>query len=128
MDPVTVLFDEDCGVCRWSAQQLRRWARDGALRFAGIRSAEGERLLGGMDPDDRLASWHAAAGNGAVWSGGFAIPVVARRLRGGAPLADLAETFPGATDRLYRWIAGHRFVLGTLLGERACAVDPLAGR
>jgi predicted DCC family thiol-disulfide oxidoreductase YuxK len=128
MDPVTVLFDEDCGVCRWSARQLQKWDRSGVLRFAGIRSAEGDRLLGGMDPDVRLASWHVAAGNGAVWSGGFAIPVLARRLRGGAPLARLAEAFPTATDRLYVWIAAHRSVLGTLLGARACAVEPMAHR
>jgi len=128
MDPITVLFDEDCGLCRWSADKLRAWDSDGALRFVGIRSAGGARILQGMDMDTRMASWHAAAGNGAVWSAGAAVPVVARRLRGGAPIAWLAETFPETTERLYRWIATHRVEIGRFSGEQACAVNPSVER
>jgi predicted DCC family thiol-disulfide oxidoreductase YuxK len=124
MDPMTVLFDEDCGLCRWSADQLRRWDTVGTLSFAGIRSATGDRLLAGMDMATRLASWHVVASNGAVWSAGAAVPVVARRLRGGAPLGWLAEAFPGTTERVYRWITAHRPEIARLLGEHACAVDP----
>ena len=128
MDPVTVLFDEDCGLCRWSASKLRAWDEGEALRFAGIRSTAGAGLLHGMDMDTRLASWHAAADNGAVWSGGAAVPVIARRLRGGAPIAWLAEMFPETTERLYRWVTAHRLEFGRALGEKACAVDPSAQR
>ena len=122
--PITVLFDEDCGLCRWSADKLRTWDRSDALRFVGIRSAEGDRILHGMDTDTRLASWHAAAPNGAVWSAGSAVPVIARHLRSGRPIAWLAETFPETTERLYRWVAAHRLELGRVLGQRACAVNP----
>jgi predicted DCC family thiol-disulfide oxidoreductase YuxK len=128
MDPITVLFDEDCGLCRWSASKLRTRDTDGGLRFVGIRSETGSTILRTMDLETRLASWHVAAENGAVWSGGAAIPVVARRLRGGAPVAWLTETFPEITERLYRWIAAHRLVLARLLGEQACAVNPSVQR
>jgi predicted DCC family thiol-disulfide oxidoreductase YuxK len=128
MDPITVLFDEDCGLCRWSADKLRLWDSERALSFVGIRSATGDRLLAGMDMPARLASWHAAASNGAVWSAGAAIPVVARRLRGGAPIAWLAEAFPETTEHLYRWVTAHRPEIGRLLGEHACAVNPSATR
>ncbi|MEP7060408.1 MAG: DUF393 domain-containing protein [Actinomycetota bacterium] len=128
MDPITVLFDEDCGLCRWSADKLRLRDTDGALTFVGIGSATGELLLSGMDMEMRLASWHAAASNGAVWSAGAAVPVLARRVRGGAPIAWLAETFPDTTERLYRWIAAHRVDIGRLLGEHACAVNPSVSR
>lgn len=128
MDAIAVLFDEDCGLCRWSADKLGTWDKDDALRFIGIRSVEGDRILHAMDMDTRLASWHAAADNGAVWSAGAAVPVVARRLRGGAPIAWLAETFPETTERLYGWVVAHRLEISRLLGERACAVDPSVGR
>jgi len=128
MDPMTVLFDEDCGLCRWGADKLRAWDRDGALRFAGIGSANGRRMLHGMEMETRSASWHAASENGAVWSAGAALPVIARRLHGGAPIAWLAETFPDTTERLYRWVTAHRLEFGRALGEQACAVNPSAHR
>lgn len=128
MDPVTVLFDEDCGPCRWSADKLRVWDSEDALRFVGIRSPGGARILQGMDMDTRMASWHAAASNGAVWSAGAAIPVVVRRLRGGAPIAWLAETFPETAERLYRWVSTHRVEISRFLGERSCAVNPSVER
>ena len=128
MDSLTVLFDEECGLCRWSAGKLRRWACDGTLRFVGIRSPEGGRILRDVDAGTRLASWHVAADNGAVWSAGAAVPLLARRLRGGAAIAWLAETVPETTERLYGWVTTHRMQIGRLLGEQACAVNASAQR
>jgi predicted DCC family thiol-disulfide oxidoreductase YuxK len=70
------------------------------------------------------ASWHLVAPNGRTYSGGKAVPQLARLLPAGAPIAALASAFPRATDRAYRWVARHRERLGRVLGERACAVDP----
>jgi predicted DCC family thiol-disulfide oxidoreductase YuxK len=128
MEPITVLFDEDCGLCRWSAGKLHTWDTANALRFVGIRSDAGRTTLRTMDVETRLESWHVATENGAVWSGGAAIPLVARRLRGGTPVAWLAETIPDTTERLYRWIAAHRLVFARLLGEQACAINPSVQR
>jgi predicted DCC family thiol-disulfide oxidoreductase YuxK len=42
----TVVYDDDCGFCRWSAERLRTRDRRHALRFVTLRSDEAERLLG----------------------------------------------------------------------------------
>jgi predicted DCC family thiol-disulfide oxidoreductase YuxK len=124
MDRATVLYDEDCGFCRWSADRMRAWDRHGRLAFAAIQGAEGARLLASMDPTARLASWHVVSSGGEVRSAGAAVPGVLRRLPGGTPLAALGDTFPHTTERLYRWTVHHRAQLGRMLGRRACAVRP----
>lgn len=73
----------------------------------------------------RRGTWHLVdADGGRVVSGGAAIPPVLDLLPGGRPLAATAARFPRLTDRAYRWVADHRRMLGRLLGQRACAVDP----
>jgi predicted DCC family thiol-disulfide oxidoreductase YuxK len=120
----TVLFDGDCGLCRWSAEQLRRWDRAGALTFATLDSPLAYDLLVGMDPQTRLGSWHLVDADGVIWSAGAAIPEVLRRLPGGAPFGWLAAVSPTLTERAYRAISRRRLQLGRLLGQRACSVDP----
>jgi predicted DCC family thiol-disulfide oxidoreductase YuxK len=120
----TVLFDEDCGFCRWSADKLRRWDTRGRLMFASIQSARGAELLNAVAVAERLDSMHAVTPDGRVWSGGWAVRVILAELRGGSALASIAATFPGATERHYRLVAFHRNRLGRLLGQRACNVDP----
>ncbi len=119
-----MLYDEDCGFCRWSLDRLLRWDRRGRLRAAPIQGEEGGRLLADLSEEDRLASWHLVAPDGRRSSGGAAAGPLARLLPAGAPVALLAETFPRSTDRLYRWVARHRDSLGRRLGEQVCAVDP----
>jgi predicted DCC family thiol-disulfide oxidoreductase YuxK len=120
----TVLFDEDCGFCRWSADKLRRWDTRDRLMFASIQSAKGAELLHAVPVAERLDSMHAVAPDGRVWSGGQAVRVVLTELPGGSALASIAATFPGATERIYRLAARHRQRIGRLLGQRACSVDP----
>lgn len=124
MEAATVFFDEDCGFCRWSSDRLRAWDRHGRLRFASIQGAEGDRWLGGVTPEARLASWHLVGPDGTIVSGGAAVPPVLRQLPGGRPLAALFAASPTATEHLYRWTVRHRVRLGALLGQRACSVDP----
>jgi len=119
-----VLYDEDCGFCRWSLDRVLRWDRRGRLRAVPIQSQEGDRFLADLNEHDRLASWHLVRPDGRRDSGGAAIGPMTRLLPAGAPGAFLAETFPRSTDRLYRWVARHREALGRRLGAEACAVDP----
>ncbi|HET9672943.1 MAG TPA: DCC1-like thiol-disulfide oxidoreductase family protein [Actinomycetota bacterium] len=128
MDRATVLYDPDCGLCRWSAERLRRWDRGGRLRFAPLGGAEADELLHELPVAERWASWHLVDAHGRVRSGGRAVAPVLRLLPGGAPLAAAASRFPRATDHAYRWVAEHRDHLGRVLGQRACAVDPSAPR
>jgi predicted DCC family thiol-disulfide oxidoreductase YuxK len=124
MDRAIVLYDQDCGFCRWSAERLRAWDRHGALRFEAIQDPDADAWLGGMGPAARLGSWHFVEPGGHVWSAGAATAPLLGRLPGGRPLAALARRFPGVTERLYRGVANHRDQLGRMLGARACSVDP----
>jgi predicted DCC family thiol-disulfide oxidoreductase YuxK len=119
-----VLYDEDCGFCRWSADRLRAWDRAGTVSFRSIQAADRAGMLDALDPISRYASWHVVVPDGRIWSGGAAVPALTRRLPGGRPVAALAEAFPGTTERLYRFVARHRDRFGAALGQRACAVDP----
>jgi predicted DCC family thiol-disulfide oxidoreductase YuxK len=124
MRRAVILFDNDCGFCRWSLSKLLAWDRHGRLRPVALQSEEADDLLMGMDRERKMASWHLVAPNGRISSGGAAVPQLARLLPAGAPTAALASTFPRTADRAYRWVARHRGRLGRVLGERACAVDP----
>jgi predicted DCC family thiol-disulfide oxidoreductase YuxK len=124
MERHVVIYDEDCGFCRWALDRLLRWDRRENLRAAPIQSEEGDELLADLTEQERLASWHLITPNGRRYSGGAAAGPMARLLPAGAPVAFLAETFPRTTDRVYGWVARNRDSLGRRLGEQACSVDP----
>ena len=118
---VTVLFDRDCGFCRWSVGRLLAWDRDGRLRPVAIQSDEGQRLLADLTPQRRLASAHAIDADGRRTSGGDAFATVAAVLPGGAPLAALGRRAPGAVRRAYDAIADRRSLFGKLVTDGAKA-------
>ncbi len=118
---VTVLYDHDCGFCRWSIGRLLAWDRAGRLRPLAIQSAEGQRLLAGLTPEQRLATAHAVDAAGRRASGGDAIAPIAAVLPGGAPLAALARRAPALARAGYRAVAGRRSILGKLISDAARA-------
>jgi predicted DCC family thiol-disulfide oxidoreductase YuxK len=123
----TVLYDEDCGFCRWSADKLRTWDTRDRLTFAAIQSPRGAELLVAVPEAQRVDSMHAVTPDGRVWSGGHAVQVILAELPGGSLLASIAAAFPGATGWIYHLVARHRQRLGRMLGQRACSVDPTTG-
>lgn len=124
---IAVLYDEDCGFCRWSADKLRAWDTRDRLAFAAIQSPQGAELLHAVPEAERLDSMHAVTPDGRVWSGGQAVRVILAELPGGSVPASIAAAFPAATDMTYRLVARHRERLGRMLGQRACSVDPATG-
>ena len=124
MERHVVLYDQNCGFCRWSLDRLLSLDRHRRLRAIPIQGEEGDRLLADLVERDRLASWHLVTPDGRRYSGGAATGPLARLLPYGAAVAFLAETFPRTTDRLYHWAARNRDKLSRRLGEQACAVDP----
>ena len=118
---VTVLYDRDCGFCRWTVGKLLAWDRAGRLRPVAIQSDEGQRLLADLTPEQRLASAHAIDGAGRRSSGGDAFGTIAAALPGGAPVAALARRAPGLMRATYDAIAARRSVFGKLIGDRAKA-------
>jgi len=124
---ITVLYDEDCGFCRWSADKLKASDTRRRLTFAAIQSPRGAELLYAVPEAQRLDSMHAVSLDGRVWSGGHAVRVILAQLPGGSILASIAAALPDAADTTYRLVARHRERLGRMLGQRACSVDPTTG-
>jgi len=99
--------------------KLLAWDRRSRLRAVAIQDPEGQRLLADLTPQERLASAHAVDAAGRRWSGGAAAAPVLRELPGGRPFAALLAASPGATERVYRWVADHRSAVGKLIPARA---------
>lgn len=115
----TILYDRDCGFCRWSLAKVLAWDRGGRLRPVALQDPEADRLLGPMDEERKMASWHLVGPDGEVRSAGGAFPDLLRLLPGGGPFRAFAERFPGITDRAYRWVARNRSTLATPIPRRA---------
>ncbi len=114
-----LLYDADCGFCRWSVARVLGWDRRRVLRPVPIQGAEGARLLADLDADARMDSWHLVEGDGARTSAGAAVAPLARLLVGGGPAARLAERFPAAVERVYRTLVRRRGSLGVLITDGA---------
>lgn len=112
-----VLYDSDCAFCKWSLGKILAWDRRGALRPVAIQSPEGRELLtaAGVPEAELMDSWHLVVPTGEAASAGAAAPLLFEVLPGGAPIAALTRTFPKATERAYRWVAGNRNRLARLL-------------
>ena len=114
-----LLYDRDCGFCRWCTSVLLAWDRRRLLRPVAIQSAEGARLLADLEGPARLASWHLVDRGGRRHSGAAALGPLMNHLPLGAPLGALARAFPSTADRAYRAVAAHRSRLGRLIGAGA---------
>jgi predicted DCC family thiol-disulfide oxidoreductase YuxK len=88
-----LLYDRDCAFCRVCVAVLLRWDR-------------GHRL--DPQPGEDLDSWRLILPDGMVLSAGAAFSPLFRLLRGGEPLARVADRFPGPAERCYGWVADHR--------------------
>jgi predicted DCC family thiol-disulfide oxidoreductase YuxK len=114
-----VLYDADCGFCRWSLAKLLRWDRRRRLRPVEIESVEGARLLANLSPQERLSSWHFVATDGGRESGGTAVAPQHRQLPFGHLPAALVDRFPATTERAYGLIVRNRGTLGRLVSAGA---------
>ena len=103
-----VLYDADCGFCKWLLAGVLRWDRAMRLRPIALQRPEADELLADLAPAERMASWHLISATGERRSGGAAVAPLLRLLpRGRVPAAAFAR-FPGLSERGYRWIAEHR--------------------
>ncbi|MDQ2939710.1 MAG: DUF393 domain-containing protein [Actinomycetota bacterium] len=118
-DRVAILYDADCGFCRWSLAKLLAWDRRRRVRPVAIQSAEGQRLLDDLSEVQRLSSWHLIGPDGRRHSASAAASPLLRTLSGGAPLAALLERFPSATEGAYGSVAANRGRLGRLIPAAA---------
>jgi predicted DCC family thiol-disulfide oxidoreductase YuxK len=119
MASATLIYDEDCGFCRWCLGKVLAWDRGGRIRPVPLSSAEADRLLAGMPPEERAASWHLVDERGGVHSAGAGFPPLLELLPAGTPLAAVTARAPRPVDRAYRWVAGNRSRWGRLVTSGA---------
>ena len=119
MPSAVLLYDSDCGFCRWSLGKVLAWDRRGRIRPVSLQSKEAEGRLGGMPEDERLGSWHLVGPDGRRHSAGAGIAPLLRLLPGGLPFAAVAARMPRTMERGYRWVAGHRSLWGKLVTDGA---------
>jgi len=121
-----LLYDADCGFCRWSLDKILARDRDRRVRPVPLQSAEADVLLKGMDRDRKMASWHLVTPDGTIYSAGAAVAPLMRVLPATKGVAAIAGAMPPVTGIAYRLISRNRTRLGKLIGSQACAVDPSA--
>jgi predicted DCC family thiol-disulfide oxidoreductase YuxK len=127
----TLFYDSDCGFCRWAVAKVAAWDRDARLRLVPLQdTAEADRLLGPMDPETRMESWHLVTGGGEVHSAGRGVAPLLRLLPGGRAAARIVEAAQPVADGAYRFVAGHRAAFGRLVtrGARRRADERLRRR
>jgi predicted DCC family thiol-disulfide oxidoreductase YuxK len=110
--PWILIYDADCGFCRWSLARVLALDRARRLRPVPLGTPEADALLADVPPEERAASWHLVSPAGERTSAGAAAPPLLRLLPGGRVPAALLARMPGPTDRAYRWVAEHRSWLG----------------
>ena len=110
-----LLYDSDCGFCRWSLGKVLAWDRRGRIRPVSLQSKEAEQLLAGMPDERRFGSWHLVDSERELHSAGAGIAPLLRLLPGGRPFAAMAARLPRAMERGYGWIAGNRSRWGKLV-------------
>jgi len=119
MARATLLYDSDCGFCRWSLGKVLAWDRRERLRPVRLQSPEADALLAGMPVEERMGSWHLVEANGEVRSAGAGIAPLLRLLPSGSPLGAVAARTPRLMERGYRFVAGHRGLWGKLVTDGA---------
>ena len=133
--PLTVVYDDDCGVCRDTIKQLSRWDREDRFEFMPLQQAasSGRPLLERLAAEGHLpdAIHVVDETSGRVVSGGHAALAILDALPGGWLLRPWAALPPTAqaVDVVYRVAARHRDRLAWLMGMRddvSCQVRPAA--
>lgn len=116
-----VLYDVDCGFCRWTTAGLLALDRAGRLEPMAIQDAAAAELLSGMDEESRLASWHLVTPDGRVRSAGTALVALVPALRGRPAPRRIARVPAWLAELAYALVAGWRSPLGRALPRPAVA-------
>jgi predicted DCC family thiol-disulfide oxidoreductase YuxK len=114
-----VLYDRDCGFCRWSLGRVLALDRDRRLRPVALGTPEADPLLSDLSTEQRADSWHLVSPGGERASAGAAAPELLRLLRGGRIPAAVFASAPRLTERGYQWIASHRASLSRAIPSSA---------
>jgi predicted DCC family thiol-disulfide oxidoreductase YuxK len=108
-DGPTLIYDGACGMCRDAVRLLRRWDRDGTLRYVPFQDEAAVNRFGIPLPA-LAAAMHLVLPDGRVFAGADAAPEILRLLPGKRWLAGFYR-LPGVRPvarRAYSWIAARR--------------------
>jgi len=112
-----VLYDIDCGFCRWACGVFLRWDRHGVLRPVAIQDTEGQRLLSDLSETQRLDSWHLVLADGTRTSAGEALARIMPLLPAGRAPGVVLHALGPLTRWAYGQIASHREIPGRRLSQ-----------
>ncbi|HXF95740.1 MAG TPA: DUF393 domain-containing protein [Gemmatimonadales bacterium] len=120
-DRPTLIYDGECGLCRQSVDQVRRWDRDGRIAVVPFQDREAVERFGIALPA-LAAAMHLLLPDGRVFAGADAVPELLKLLPGKGWLR-WVFWLPGVRPvarRVYRHIAERRHCLarGVPLRER----------
>jgi predicted DCC family thiol-disulfide oxidoreductase YuxK len=115
----TVIYDSDCGFCRWSMAWVLRLDRNHRVRPAALDSPEADEALADLAPAVRGASWHLVSPEGQRFSAGAGLPPLLRLLPGGRIPGAVAAALQPLTNLLYRAVANSRSLLGPRVTDKA---------
>jgi predicted DCC family thiol-disulfide oxidoreductase YuxK len=118
MSGVILIYDRDCGFCRWCLSKVLAWDRRRAVRPLALGTPEANELLAGVPAAERPKSWHLVDDAG-VHSAGAGFPPLLRLLPGGGPLAAATAKLPGPTQSAYRFVSGNRGIWGRFVTDGA---------
>ncbi len=116
---VIVLYDADCGFCRWAMAWAVRRDHRHVLVTVPIQSPLGAEILVDVAPSERLRSAHVVRDDGCRRSGGPAAADVLSVLPSTRVLGRLARSLPRTTALLYGVVAARRKSFGRLVGKQA---------
>jgi len=122
--PLTVLYDDECGVCCETVRRLRRWDRVSRFEFMPLTEAasSGRPMLENLAAEGHLAdAIHVVdESSGRVVRGGHAALTIIDSLPGGwllRPWASLPSTTLAA-EIVYQFAARHRERVAWVVGIR----------
>ena len=110
--PTLLIYDGDCGFCRWGMHVVRQLDRNGVFGFCPYGHPTAESLLSRL-PEERRYTSHHAYREGVLHSATDAARVTLE----GLPLGWLAVTLQ--LHRLYPLVARNRGRLGRLVPHRS---------
>jgi predicted DCC family thiol-disulfide oxidoreductase YuxK len=64
MNTWLVLYDGDCGFCKWLLAGILNWDRGARLQPLALQTERAAELLADLTPEQQLASWHLIAPTG----------------------------------------------------------------
>jgi predicted DCC family thiol-disulfide oxidoreductase YuxK len=113
-----LLYDADCGFCKWIVSGVLAWDRHNRLVPRALQSAPAQTLLSDLSPEERLASVHLISPDGERLSAGSVPAPLLRLLPGGTIPALGIARLPRLTSRAYDWVANHRSQLSRAVPTR----------